>query len=71
MTSSKIVLNTGGVFTAGGVITIVKIAKVVVTKSGRVPITLIVYVPASFDYATNIFPSIELTSMRSIVEISV
>ena len=46
------VQNTGAVFS----IFIVKISEVVVTRSGRVPITFTVYVPAGFDLETKIFP---------------
>jgi hypothetical protein len=45
---------------------IVKIAEVVVTKSGRVPITFTVYVPAGFYYETVIFPVVESTLIKSV-----
>jgi hypothetical protein len=55
--------NTGTVFAS---ISIVKIAEVVVTRSGRVPITFTMYVPAGFDYETVIFPVAELTLIWSV-----
>ena len=45
---------------------IVKIAEVVVTRSGRVPITFTVYIPTGFDYETKILPVSELTLIRSV-----
>jgi hypothetical protein len=49
---------------------IVNIAEVEVTRSERVPITLMVYVPTGFEEETNIAPVAELTLMRSIVSTS-
>ena len=47
-------------------IVIVNIAEVVVTRSGRVPITLMQQVPNGFKVETNIAPVAELTLMRSV-----
>ena len=45
---------------------IMKIAEVVVTRSGRVPITFTVYVPTGFDYLTIIVPDVESTLIKSV-----
>ncbi len=45
---------------------IVKSAEYVVTRSGRVPITFILYVPGSFLSETNIVPVNGLTLKKSI-----
>jgi hypothetical protein len=43
-----------------------KLAEVVVTKSGRVPITFTLYVPAGFKLETEILPDAESTLIRSV-----
>ena len=48
------------------IIFIVKISECFVARSGRVPITATVYVPAGFDLETMILPVAELTLIRSV-----
>jgi hypothetical protein len=43
-----------------------KLAEVVVTRSGRVPITFTVYVPTGFNYETKILPVAESTLIKSV-----
>ncbi len=49
---------------------IVNISKDVVTRSGRVPTTLIEYVPFGFIFETNIAPVVELTLIKSVADTS-
>ncbi len=58
--------NVGEQFTPGDAdIIIVNISDFDVTQSGKTPLTLIVYVPASFVEDTNIAPEIEFTFIKS------